>query len=151
MQVRDVEFLRKHTTNPIKITVPGPFTMSQKAQDHHYGDPKALALACAAAVNEEVKEFSAGADYVQLDEPYMQARPDEAGNMVGRRLSALWMALRATLRSISASVTPPSSMSARTGIAFYPSWATLPSKRFRSRRHSRTLTLPCSRACLGRP
>ena len=79
VQVRDVEFLRQNTAKPIKITVPGPFTMSQQAQDEHYGDPEALALAYAAAVNEEVKDmFSAGADYVQLDEPYMQARPDAA-------------------------------------------------------------------------
>ena len=79
VQVRDVEFLRRHTNQPIKITVPGPFTMSQQAQDDYYGDPAALALAYAAAVNEEVKDmFSAGADYVQLDEPYMQARPDAA-------------------------------------------------------------------------
>ena len=79
VQVRDVEFMRKHTSRPIKITVPGPFTMSQQAQDEFYKDPAALALAYAAAVNEEVRDmFSAGADYVQLDEPYMQARPDDA-------------------------------------------------------------------------
>ncbi len=81
VQVRDVEFLRAHASagKAIKITVPGPFTMSQQAQDGHYGDPEALALAYAAAVNEEVKDlFAAGADVVQLDEPYMQARPDKA-------------------------------------------------------------------------
>lgn len=79
VQARDVEFLRRHTDRPIKITVPGPFTMSQQAQDDYYGDPEALALGYAAAVNDEVKDmFSAGADYVQLDEPYMQARPDAA-------------------------------------------------------------------------
>lgn len=79
MQVRDVEFLRRHTCKPIKITVPGPFTMSQQAQDDYYNDPEALAMGYAAAVNEEVKDmFAAGADYVQLDEPYLQARPDAA-------------------------------------------------------------------------
>jgi 5-methyltetrahydropteroyltriglutamate--homocysteine methyltransferase len=79
VQVRDVEFLRSHTDRPVKITVPGPFTMSQQAQDDHYGDPEALALAYAGAVNEEIKDlFAAGADVVQLDEPYMQARPDKA-------------------------------------------------------------------------
>ena len=79
VQARDVEFMRKHTTKPIKITVPGPFTMSQQAQDDYYKDPEALAIAYAGAVNEEIKDmFSAGADYVQLDEPYMQARPDAA-------------------------------------------------------------------------
>jgi 5-methyltetrahydropteroyltriglutamate--homocysteine methyltransferase len=61
------------------MTVPGPFTMSQQAQDDHYGDPAALAMAYAEAVNAEVKDlFAAGADIVQLDEPYMQARPDAA-------------------------------------------------------------------------
>lgn len=79
VQVRDVEFLRAHTNKPVKMTVPGPFTMSQQAQDDFYGDPEALAMAYAAAVNDEVKDlFAAGADYVQLDEPYMQARPDAA-------------------------------------------------------------------------
>jgi 5-methyltetrahydropteroyltriglutamate--homocysteine methyltransferase len=85
VQVRDVEFMRRHTSKPIKITVPGPFTMSQQAQDDYYGDPEALAMAYAAAVNDEVKDmFAAGADYVQLDEPYMQARP-EAARQYGRQ------------------------------------------------------------------
>ncbi len=79
VQVRDVEFMKRHTDRMIKITVPGPFTMSQQAQDDHYGDPAALSLAYAAAVNEEIKDLhAAGADVVQLDEPYMQARPDAA-------------------------------------------------------------------------
>jgi len=79
VQVEDVKFMRRFTDKPIKITVPGPFTMSQQAQDDYYGDPEALALAYAAAVNEEIKDLhAAGADVVQLDEPYMQARPDAA-------------------------------------------------------------------------
>ncbi len=79
VQVEDVKFMRRFTDRPIKITVPGPFTMSQQAQDDYYGDPEALALAYAAAVNEEIKDLhAAGADVVQLDEPYMQARPDAA-------------------------------------------------------------------------
>lgn len=79
VQVRDVRFMREHTDKPIKITVPGPFTMSQQAQDDYYGDPEALAVAYGKAVNEEIKDlFAAGADMVQLDEPYMQARPDKA-------------------------------------------------------------------------
>ncbi len=77
--VRDVEFLRASTDRPIKVTVPGPFTMSQQAQDDHYGDEEALAMDLAAAVNEEVRDlFAAGADVVQLDEPYLQARADRA-------------------------------------------------------------------------
>jgi 5-methyltetrahydropteroyltriglutamate--homocysteine methyltransferase len=79
VMVRDVRFLRAQTDHPIKATIPGPFTMSQQAQDDHYGDEQELAMALAAAVNEEVRElFAAGADVVQLDEPYLQARPDKA-------------------------------------------------------------------------
>ena len=79
VQVRDVEFLRENTDRTIKVTVPGPFTMSQQAQDDYYGDPEALAMAYAVALNGEVKDlFAAGADIVQLDEPYMQARPELA-------------------------------------------------------------------------
>lgn len=79
VQVRDVAFLRAHTDRMTKITVPGPFTMAQQAQDDYYGDPEQVALAYAAAVNEEIKDlFAAGVDVVQLDEPYMQARPDAA-------------------------------------------------------------------------
>ena len=79
IQRPDLEFLRAHTTRTIKVTVPGPFTMSQQAQDDHYGDPRSVALAYAEACNAEVKDlFAAGADIVQLDEPYMQARPEPA-------------------------------------------------------------------------
>ncbi len=79
VQVRDVQFLRANTTRAIKITVPGPFTMSQQAQDEYYKDEEQLALAYAAAVNEEIRDlFAAGADFVQIDEPYMQAYPEKA-------------------------------------------------------------------------
>ena len=79
VQVRDVEFLRANTDRTIKITVPGPFTMSQQAQDDYYKDEVALALDYAAAVNAEIKDlFAAGADIVQVDEPYMQARAEKA-------------------------------------------------------------------------
>jgi 5-methyltetrahydropteroyltriglutamate--homocysteine methyltransferase len=79
VQVRDVEFLRANTDRMIKITVPGPFTMSQQAQDDYYKDEVALGLDYAAAVNAEIKDlFAAGADIVQVDEPYMQARADKA-------------------------------------------------------------------------
>jgi 5-methyltetrahydropteroyltriglutamate--homocysteine methyltransferase len=77
--VRDALFLRERTDRLTKMTVPGPFTMSQQAEDSFYGDPGALALAYAEAVNAEVKDlFAAGIDIVQLDEPYMEARPDAA-------------------------------------------------------------------------
>src|SRR5438132_8259003 len=79
VMVRDVRFLRANTDRRIKATIPGPFTMSQQAQDDHYGDEEALAMALAAAVNDEVCDlFAAGADVVQLDEPYLQARPEKA-------------------------------------------------------------------------
>ena len=79
VQVRDVEFLRAITDKAIKITVPGPFTMSVQVVDEHYGDEEALAMAYADAVNQEVRDlFAAGADIVQLDEPWMQARPEQA-------------------------------------------------------------------------
>jgi 5-methyltetrahydropteroyltriglutamate--homocysteine methyltransferase len=79
VQVRDVQFLRANTDHPIKITVPGPFTMAQQAVDEFYHDEAALSLAYAGAVNEEIKDlFAAGADVVQVDEPYMQAYPDKA-------------------------------------------------------------------------
>jgi 5-methyltetrahydropteroyltriglutamate--homocysteine methyltransferase len=79
VEVRDVEFLRSLTDRRIKITVPGPFTMTQQAQDDHYGDPRSLALAYADAVNAELRDLkAAGADVVQIDEPYLQARPEAA-------------------------------------------------------------------------
>jgi 5-methyltetrahydropteroyltriglutamate--homocysteine methyltransferase len=79
VQKRDVEFLRAHTDRRIRITVPGPFTMTQQAQNEHYSDDAALSLAYAAAVNEELRDaVDAGADIVQIDEPYLQARPQQA-------------------------------------------------------------------------
>jgi 5-methyltetrahydropteroyltriglutamate--homocysteine methyltransferase len=79
VEVRDVKFLRANTDRSIKMTVPGPFTMSQQAQNDFYKDEEEMALDYAAAVNEEIKELSAaGADIVQIDEPYMQARPEKA-------------------------------------------------------------------------
>jgi 5-methyltetrahydropteroyltriglutamate--homocysteine methyltransferase len=79
IEVRDVQFLRANTSKPIKITLPGPFTMTQQAQDDYYKDEEALAMAYAAAVNEELHDLKrAGADFVQLDEPWLQARADRA-------------------------------------------------------------------------
>jgi len=79
IQADDVRFLRAATDRIIKITVPGPFTMAQQAQDDHYGDDRALALAYADVVREEIADlFAAGADIVQIDEPWLQARPEVA-------------------------------------------------------------------------
>jgi 5-methyltetrahydropteroyltriglutamate--homocysteine methyltransferase len=79
VEVRDVEFLRQNTTRRIKITLPGPFTMTQQAQNDHYKDEESLAMDYAAAVNAEARDLkAAGADVIQLDEPYLQARPEKA-------------------------------------------------------------------------
>jgi 5-methyltetrahydropteroyltriglutamate--homocysteine methyltransferase len=80
VEVPHVAFLKAHTSRPLKITLPGPFTMAQQAQNDYYADDGALAMAYAAAVNAELIElFAAGVDLVQLDEPYLQARPEAAG------------------------------------------------------------------------
>jgi 5-methyltetrahydropteroyltriglutamate--homocysteine methyltransferase len=79
VEVRDVEFLRANTDRMIKMTVPGPFTMSAQCQDDFYHDEEKLALDYARAVNSEIKDlFAAGADIVQIDEPWMQSRPQQA-------------------------------------------------------------------------
>ncbi len=79
VEVEDLKFLKRHTTRMVKMTVPGPFTMSQQAQNDFYGTDEEAAMDYAAAVNEEIRDlFAAGADIVQVDEPYMQARPEKA-------------------------------------------------------------------------
>ena len=76
VSVPEARFLRGITDRRIKITVPGPFTLSSLAQDEHYGDPERLAMAYAAAVNAELRELEPLVDWLQLDEPYLQAHPD---------------------------------------------------------------------------
>src|SRR6202165_3928657 len=79
VEVRDVEFLRASTAAPIKITVPGPFTMTQQAVDEYYADDARLAMDFAVAVNAEIHDLvAAGADIIQIDEPYLQARAEQA-------------------------------------------------------------------------
>jgi 5-methyltetrahydropteroyltriglutamate--homocysteine methyltransferase len=79
VEVDDLRFLRARTGRPVKITLPGPFTMSQQAQNEAYPDEASLALDLAAAVAEEISDlFAAGADVVQIDEPWLQARPEQA-------------------------------------------------------------------------
>ena len=94
VEVRDVQFLRSITDRRIKITVPGPFTMTHQAQDDHYGDERSLALAYAEAVNGELLDLkAAGVDVVQIDEPYLQARPEPAREYaleaIGRALDGI--------------------------------------------------------------
>jgi len=79
VEVDDLLFLRRNTKKPVKMTVPGPFTMSQQAQNEYYASEEEAAMDYAVAVNEEIRDlFAAGADIVQIDEPYMQARPEKA-------------------------------------------------------------------------
>jgi len=79
VEVGNLRFLRSNTSKPIKMTVPGPFTMSQQAQNEYYATEAEAAMDYAAAVNAEIRDlFAAGADIVQIDEPYMQARPEKA-------------------------------------------------------------------------
>jgi 5-methyltetrahydropteroyltriglutamate--homocysteine methyltransferase len=79
VELRDVEFLRRHTERTIKITLPGPFTMSRQAKNEYYRDEEELVMDYAAAVNAEIQDLkAAGADIVQLDEPWLEARADEA-------------------------------------------------------------------------
>ncbi len=79
VEVEALKFLKANTDRPVKITVPGPFTMQQQAQNTAYADDASLAMDYAKAVNEEIRDlFAAGADVVQVDEPYMQARPQKA-------------------------------------------------------------------------
>jgi 5-methyltetrahydropteroyltriglutamate--homocysteine methyltransferase len=109
VEVRDVEFLRANTDRAIKITVPGPFTMSQQAQNDFYKDEQEMVLDYAAAVNAEIKDlFAAGADIVQIDEPYMQARPEKA-RQYGDWMRP-WRVSQERPRSTSASAMPLSSM-----------------------------------------
>src|SRR5207244_2389440 len=75
----DLRFLKRNTKRQVKITVPGPFTLSQQAQNDFYKSAEEAAMDYAVAVNEEIRDlFAAGADIVQIDEPYLQARPEKA-------------------------------------------------------------------------
>jgi 5-methyltetrahydropteroyltriglutamate--homocysteine methyltransferase len=79
VEVRDMEFLRRHTTRTAKITLPGPFTMAQQAQNDAYPDVESLAMDFAAAVNAEARDLErAGADVIQLDEPWLRNDPEAA-------------------------------------------------------------------------
>lgn len=79
VEVESARFLRRHTDRRIKMTVPGPFTMTQQAQNDYYRHPADAAMAYAEAVRDEIRDlFAAGCDVVQIDEPYMQARPEAA-------------------------------------------------------------------------
>lgn len=98
VEVRDVQLLRANTDRPIKATVPGPFTMGKQAQDDFYKDEEAVAMDYAAAVNEEIKDlFAAGADIVQIDEPWMQQHPDKARQYGLKTLDRALSGVRGTI------------------------------------------------------
>jgi 5-methyltetrahydropteroyltriglutamate--homocysteine methyltransferase len=79
VEVEDLSFLRRHASRRTKVTLPGPFTMAKQCADEFYGDPEALTLAFAEAVNAEARELAAaGADVIQLDEPWLRADPEGA-------------------------------------------------------------------------
>jgi 5-methyltetrahydropteroyltriglutamate--homocysteine methyltransferase len=89
VEVEDLKFLKRHTAKQVKMTLPGPFTMSQQAQNDFYKSEEEAAMDYAVAVNEEIRDlFAAGADIVQIDEPYMQARPEKARQYGLRALNA---------------------------------------------------------------
>jgi 5-methyltetrahydropteroyltriglutamate--homocysteine methyltransferase len=88
IEAQDVALLKQYTDRPIKITIPGPFTMTQQAQNDHYPTDEALALDYADAVNAEIRDlFAAGVDIVQLDEPYLQARAEQASKYAIKALN----------------------------------------------------------------
>ncbi|MFZ9628389.1 MAG: 5-methyltetrahydropteroyltriglutamate--homocysteine methyltransferase [Ilumatobacteraceae bacterium] len=90
-------FLRAHATHRTKVTVPGPFTLSQLADNRHYADQRALALAYAAVVNEELRDLeAAGIDVLQLDEPYLQANPEAAASIALEALAVATAGITAT-------------------------------------------------------
>jgi 5-methyltetrahydropteroyltriglutamate--homocysteine methyltransferase len=152
VEARDMRFLRANTERAVKITVPGPFTMSQQAQNDFYADPAEMAMDYAAAVNAEIRDlFAAGADVVQVDEPYMQARPDAARQYGLAALERRWRASRARRRCTSASATPRSSTSGLPATPSCRSCAAAGCGRSRSRRRNRGWTPPSWKACAARP
>jgi 5-methyltetrahydropteroyltriglutamate--homocysteine methyltransferase len=97
VEVEDMLFLRANTKRQAKITVPGPFTMTQLAQNDYYPDDESVAMAYAQAVNEEIRDlFAAGADIVQIDEPYMQAQPDNARRYAVKAINRALRDIRGT-------------------------------------------------------
>ena len=123
VEVEDLKFLRAHTDRTIKITLPGPFTMSQQASNEFYDDEAELAMDLAAAVNEEMRDlFAAGADIVQIDEPWLQSRAEKAREFA---LPAIDRALRGRCRArprcTRASATRPSSTTSPTATRSSPS------------------------------
>jgi hypothetical protein len=148
VQVDDVRFLRAHTGRPIKITVPGPFTMAQQAQNDNYADDRALAMAYADVVREEIADlFAAGADIVQIDEPWLQARPEVARRYGAEAVTRAAGTPPVRYTSTCASGTPRWSPIAPRATPSWPNWPTHRLTPSPSRRRSRTWTpRPCARS-----
>ena len=145
VEVDDLLFLKRHTRRMTKITVPGPFTMLQQAQNDFYASEEEAAMDYADAVNAEIRDlFAAGADVVQIDEPYMQARPEKARQYGLAALNRALDGVQGTTACTSASATRPSSTSAPAATASCPSWRSAAAGRSRSRRRSRSWTRACS-------
>ena len=152
VELRDVEFLRANTDRRIKITVPGPFTMAQQAQNDYYEDEQEMVLDYAAAVNAEIKDlFAAGADIVQIDEPYMQARPEKARKYACAGSKQRLMASMVPQQFISASAMPQSSICGRKAIHSCRSWLGRPCNRFPLRPRNPISTARCWKSCRERP
>ena len=136
----------------IKMTVPGPFTMSQQAQNDFYEDEEEMALDYAAAVNAEIKDlFAAGADIVQIDEPYMQARPEKARKY---GLKALNRALDGVAGTTAVHICFGYAAIIHVrpeGYSFLPELAGSRSSRSRSRPRNPSSTARCSKSCRARP
>ena len=145
VEVDDLRFLRSHTDRTIKITLPGPFTMSQQAANEFYDDEAELAMDLAVAVSEEVHDlFEAGADIVQLDEPWLQSRADKAREFALPAIDRALPAPRARPRCTPASATPTSSTTGRPATRSSPSSPTAPPTSSPSRPPSPSSTRACS-------
>ena len=153
VEVRDLQFLRANTDRAIKITVPGPFTMSQQAQNDFYKDEQEMVLDYAAAVNAEIKDlFAAGADIVQIDEPYMQARPDKARQIGLKGLDGRARRRQRHHRDPHLLRLCRHHPRAAGGL-FVPAgaWPARPCSRSRSRPRNPSSTARCWRSCRARP
>ena len=147
MQVDDLRFLRANTDRLVKMTVPGPFTMAQQAQNDYYEHEEEVAFAYADAIREEILDlFAAGADIVQLDEPWMEARPEQARRYAVETVPRALDGVEGRPRCTSASATRRSCPSTVRATSSWPSSPPRRSTRSRSRPRRPTSTSRCSRS-----
>ncbi len=143
VELRDLKVLRANTDRMIKGTVPGPFTMGRQAQDDYYGDEEAVAMAYADAVNGEIKDlFAAGADVVQIDEPWMQQHPEKARRYGVKALDRALDGVSGTIAvhlcfgCIYALAMPPWCATSRRAIPSCRNWSSAKRSRFQSKRRN---------------